>query len=118
MTNREKITPFVWGLAVGAVALTIVAVSTGWVVTAGSSNGRVHAAWVDGQAAICNTLVQAHRKANGDVADLAAYPARATREALAKTFAVVLPGQEAADSGVISSCSNMLMNNPVVAAKQ
>jgi hypothetical protein len=108
MTKREMIKPFSWGLVMGVVALTIVAFSAGWVVTSNSNSRQVRAAWVDGQATICTSLVQAHRTANGDVADLSTYQARETRDALAKTFAVVLPGQETADSSVIRACSDML----------
>ena len=118
MTKREMTKPFAWGLVTGAVALAIVAFSAGWVVTGSSKDRQVQAAWVDGQATICSSLAQAHRKANGDSVDLSDYKARDARDALAKTFAVVLPGQETADSSVISACSDMLRKSSVVAAQQ
>jgi hypothetical protein len=118
MTKREMIKPFAWGLVGGATALTIGAFSAGWVVTGSSNHRQVQAAWVDSQATVCSSLAQAHRKASGDVADLSDYKARDTRDTLAKTFAVVLPGQETAVSGVISACSDLLRSNSVVAAKQ
>lgn len=108
MTKREMIKPFAWGLVTGGVALTIVAFSAGWIVTGGANVRLVRAAWVDGQATICSSLAQAHRKSAGDVADITGYQARDTRDGLAKTYAVVLPGQETADPGVIRSCSEML----------
>ena len=108
MMKRENIKPFSWGLVTGGIAVTIVAFSTGWVVTGGSKDEQVRTAWIDGQAAICTSLVQANRKATGDVTDLYGYQAREARDALAKTFAVVLPGQEMADPGVIDACSKML----------
>ena len=108
MTKREMIKPFAWGVVLGGVALTIVAFSASWVVTGNSNVRQVRAAWVDGQATICSSLVQAHREATGDVTDLSGYQARDARDGLAKTYAIVLPGQETADSSVISSCAEML----------
>jgi hypothetical protein len=70
----------------------------------------VRTAWIEGQAGICTSLVQAHRQATGDVTDLYGYLAKASeaRDKLADTFAVALPGQGTADSSVIRACSNML----------
>ena len=108
MTKREMIKPFSWGFVAGGIALTIVAFSAGWVVTSGANNHQVRAAWVDGQATICSSLAQAHRKTTGDVSDISGYQARDARDGLAKAYAIVLPGQETADPSVISSCSDML----------
>jgi hypothetical protein len=108
MSKREMIKPFAWGVVLGAVALAIVGFSTGWLVTNGTNSREVRAAWIDGQATICSSLAQAHRRATGDVADLSEYKSREARDTLAKAFAVALPGQETADTGVISACSDML----------
>ncbi|MGH6947062.1 MAG: hypothetical protein ACREDZ_07015 [Kiloniellales bacterium] len=108
MKNREMISPFSWGAAAGALAITIAAFSFGWVVTGSSSEQAVRTAWVDGQASACSALVAAHRKATGDVTELAGYQARDARNTLAKTFAVVLPGESEADARVIRSCSDLL----------
>lgn len=108
MKNREKIEPFVWGMVVGAIALTIVGFSADWVVTTGSKNKQVQTAHIEAQAAICSSLANAQRKASGDVADLSGYAARETREKLAQAATVLLPGQQAADAGVVRACSDML----------
>ncbi len=108
MTKREMIKPFSLGIIIGGVAVTIAAFSAGWVVTSTSMNQKVQAAWVDGQATICASLVRAHREATGDVTDLYGYSARNARNELATTFAVALPGQEAADPSVIKACSSLL----------
>lgn len=108
MSKREMIKPFSWGLVTGVAAITIAAFSLGWVVTNGSRNQQVQAAWIDGQASICSALVKEHRVATGDTTDLSGYSTREQRETLAKTFAVALPGHETADPGVISACSKML----------
>ena len=108
MTKREMIKPFSWGLVTGAIAITVAAFSAGWVVTSGSKDQQVRAAWIDGQAKVCASLVQTHRQAAGDVTDLSGYRARGVRDEFAKSFAVVLPGQEAVDPSVIKSCADML----------
>jgi hypothetical protein len=106
------IKPFSWGVAAGAAAVAIVGLTTGWLVTGGTNSNQVRAAWIDGQATICSSLAQAHRKASGDISDLSDYKAREARDTLAKTFAVALPGHEAADTGVIKACSDMLKTSP------
>lgn len=108
MTKREMLKPFSWGFASGCVVLTIVSFSAGWVVTSGSRDHQVQTALISGQASICARLAQDHRQATGDATDLLGYQARDARDTLAKTFAVALPGQETADSSVISACSDML----------
>ncbi|MGF1607900.1 MAG: hypothetical protein ACFCUQ_00785 [Kiloniellales bacterium] len=106
--NKEMIKPFSWGVVLGGIAVTAVAFGAGWVVTSSSSESKIKAAWVDGQAAICSSLAQAHRAASGDTTDLTGYQARDARTQLATTFAVALPGKEAADPAVIRACSDML----------
>lgn len=108
MINRETLKPMAWGAILGGVALTIVGFSADWVVMAGSRDDQVRAAWVDGQAQICATLARDHRAATADVTSLQGYQAREVRDALAKSFAVALPDQEAADADVIRACSNLL----------
>ncbi|MEX2296413.1 MAG: hypothetical protein WD715_03285 [Dongiaceae bacterium] len=106
--NREKLKPFIGGVVAGGVALAIVAFSAGWIVTSGSNARQVQTAWVDGQASICASLAQTHRDATGDVADLSGYQAREAREELAKAYAVVLRGEEVANAGVVTACSDLL----------
>jgi hypothetical protein len=108
MTNKEMIKPFSWGVVLGGIAVMAAGFGAGWVVTSGTNAKEVKAAWVDGQAAICSSLAQAHRTASGDSADLTGYQARDARDKLATSFAVVLPGKDTADPGVIRACSDML----------
>ena len=110
MIKRETIKPFFAGIVGGAAALAIVASATGWAVTSGSRDEQVQTAWIDGQAAICSSLAEAHRQASNDTTDITGYQARDARNELAKTFAVVLAGSEAADSDVVKACSEMLKN--------
>lgn len=111
MTKQEMIKPFTLGLVAGGAAIAIVAFSLGWVVTGSARDNQVQAAWVDGQASICASLVQAHRQANGDDTDLSGWQARDARNELARTFAVALQGQETPGPRVISACSELLDKN-------
>lgn len=108
MMKRDSVKPFVWGIVLGGVVATIAGFSAGWVVTTGARDQQVQAAWVDGQAKVCVTLVQAHRLASGDVTPLNGYQARDARDKLAQAFAVVLPGSAVADPGVVKACSGIL----------
>jgi hypothetical protein len=108
MMRRENLKPFIWGAVLGGIALTIAAFSADWVVTSSSHDDQVRMAWVDGQAQICASLVQAHRTANADATSLQGYGAREVRDALAKSFAVALPDQESADPEVLKACSKLL----------
>ena len=109
--KRDKIRHFSWGLATGAIVLGVVAFSAGWVVSAGAMDKQVRLAWINGQASACASLVVAHRESTGDVADLIGFDARDARNALATAFAVVLPGEETANTDVIRACS-LILNRP------
>jgi hypothetical protein len=102
------IKPFILGGIAGALAISIAGFSADWVVMTGSRDKDVQAARVNGQAEICATLVQQHRTAAGDATDLTGYSARDKRIELATSFAVALPGQEAAEPAVIKACSDLL----------
>ena len=101
---------FAFGAIIGAIGITIVAFSAGWIVTAGSYNRHVAEARVDAKAEICANAAKAFRIETGDTASLAGYSARSQREELAKVFAV-MPGQTEADRAVISACADKLDMN-------
>lgn len=108
MTRLEMIKTLAWGFVVGAIAIPIFGFSADWVVLKGTHDQEVRAAWIEGQAKVCASLVRAHREATGDVSNIYGYQARDARDELAKSFAVILPGEESVDPGVISACSNLL----------
>ncbi len=110
-TRRGRVKLFSWGAATGAIVIAVVALSAGWVTSAGTRDEQVHTAWIDGQASACASLVATHRESTGDVTDLSGFDARDARNALATAFAVVLPGEETADADVIRTCSRIL-NQP------
>lgn len=108
MTKREGLKPFLWGTVLGGAALAVVAFSADWIVMTSSKDQDVAAAKVEVQASICASLAEAHRVATADVTSLQGYGAREARDALAKTYAIVLQGQESADPAVLRACSNLL----------
>ena len=108
MRLPDAFRPFAWGIAVGALAITIVGFSTGFVVTATARDKAARTASVMAQAGICASLAQAHRKAAGDTTDLTGYRQRPERNELAKSYAVALPGSDEADARVVSECSDLL----------
>lgn len=108
MINLETVKPLAGGFVAGAIVIAIVGFSADWIVLKGTHDQEVRAAWVDGQAKVCASLVRAHREATGDASELSGWKARDARNELAKSFAVILPGQERVDPAVITACSNML----------
>lgn len=113
MKIPKATTPFVTGIIAGAIVVTVLGFANGWVVTAESKNVQVKDAWIRAQAAVCASRAEAHLKATENTVSLGGYKAaaRKVRDDLARSFAVALPGENAADSIVINACAHML-NRP------
>ena len=113
MSMPKTTAPFVLGLIGGAFAISLLGFANGWVVTASSNNAEVKDAWVNAQASVCTSLAEAHLKATKNTVSLDGYQAdaRKARDDLARRFAVVLPGEKAAESMVVTACAHML-NKP------
>lgn len=106
---RERLAaakPYLVGLVIGAVAVPIIGIWGGQLVTAGTLNNQVTSATVETQAAICEALARQHHLASGGES-LAGHQNRQAREALAREFAV-MPGQETANDAVRRGCINRL----------
>lgn len=108
MSRKETTKTLLWGAVGGAVLVIAVGFGSGWLVTGSSRQAAVDLAWVDAQASVCASMIQAHRLETGDVADLSGYQAREARDTFAQTFAVALQGTEAADPAVVRACAKML----------
>lgn len=98
--------PYIVGGVVGAVAVTVIGLWGGQLVTAGTLNSQLTTASVETQARICAALARDHHLASGGES-LAGQQNRQAREALARDFAV-MPGQDTADDAVRRACINML----------
>lgn len=108
MSKQESIKTLLWGAVGGAILVVAVGFGSGWLVTGGSREAAVQMAWIDAQASVCASLVQAHRHEAGNMADLSGYQARANRDTFAETFAVALQGNDVADPAVVRACSKLL----------
>jgi hypothetical protein len=98
--------PYLVGAVIGAVAVPIIGLWGGQLVTAGTLNNQLTSATVETQARICAALARDHHLAAGGES-LAGQQNRQTREALAREFAV-MPGHDTADDAVRRACINML----------
>jgi len=108
MSKSETIKTLLWGAVGGAILVVAVGFGSGWLVTGSSREAAVQTAWVESQASVCASLVQAHRQEVGNMADLSGYQARTARDSFAATFAVTLQGHDVADPAVIRACSRLL----------
>jgi hypothetical protein len=93
--------PMMLMLALGLVAGPLISNYIGWQVTRGSAERQSQASAVDQQAMICSALARVEN-ANPSTLDWSA------RRALAEKHAI-MPGRTAADSDVVSACTNKLL---------
>lgn len=94
------IKPLALVLALGLVAGPLISNYMGWQVTRGFSDRQSHSSAVEQQAMVCSALAQVETP---DAAKLG----WAERRTLAEKFAV-MPGRNAAESDVVSACSQLL----------
>jgi hypothetical protein len=100
-----KFKPYVIGGVIGAVAVPVIGIWRGDLVTAGTHSTQLTSATVEAQAAICEALARNQAAENG--VTLTGTQNRQARESLAREFAV-MPGQEAANDAVRRACTNRL----------
>ena len=98
--------PYVIGLVIGAVAVPLIGVWRGDLVTAGTHGSRLTNATVEAKAEICEALARDRHAAEGGVS-LVGNQNRQAREALAREFAA-MPGQDSVDDAVRRACANRL----------
>lgn len=108
-TFSEKwatVKPYVVGLVIGAVAVPVIGIWRGDLVTAGTHDSRLTMASVEAKAEICEAMAREQHSIEGGVS-LVGNQNRQAREALARQFAV-MPGQDAVDEAVRRACTNRL----------
>lgn len=101
-----RIKPYLVGVVIGAVAIPVIGIWRGDLVTAGTHTSGLRNATVEAHATICEALARQHFEAEGGVS-LTGTQNRQTREDLAREFAL-LPGQERADDAVRRACATRL----------
>ena len=114
MFKSNTMFPFGLGLMAGAAAVSILAFASGRAVTSQSSQKSVADARVNAQAQICAALASDHVNGTAIKEDLEGYQsdAREARDKLARKFAVVLPGETAAEGQVVTACAQLLNKPP------
>jgi len=102
--------PVIAGAAIGAVAISILSLANGWVITASKADTRMEEMTVSIQASICATRAESFLKDTNSTVDLEGYQAAASekREELARANATPLQGDDAAASSVINACARLL----------
>ncbi|MEQ8319998.1 MAG: hypothetical protein RH946_07030 [Rhodospirillales bacterium] len=105
--------PVLAGAAIGAVAISIIALSSGWVIASSKAEAAQQEMTIDLQASICAARASEHLKSTGSTADLEGYQAaaREKREELARSYTTPLMGEDTANGSVINACARML-NRP------
>lgn len=98
--------PYVVGMVIGAVAVPVIGIWRGDLVTAGTHSSQVTTAAVEAKATICEALARDQHAADGGVS-LVGNQNRQAREALARQFAV-MPGQNSVDEAVRRACTTRL----------
>jgi hypothetical protein len=114
--DKEKIKPFGWGAAVGAILLLILAFSTGWVVTSSTAKQ--------------NAEELAEKAIDKQMAEVCAYQFKQTTNSQKKIKKLeemeyswdradyiknhgwaTMPGDDSVSSGVADNCAKILMEN-------
>lgn len=98
--------PYLVGALIGAVAVPVIGVWRGDLVTAGTATSRIETATVETRAAFCEALARQHHAEEGGI-DLVGVQQRQRRDDLAARFAV-MPGETAANATVRRACANRL----------
>jgi hypothetical protein len=102
--------PVLCGVAIGAVAISIVSLANGWVIPSSKVDAQIEEMNVSVQASICAARAEVFLKGGNNAVDLEGYQAEARekRQELANSYASPLQGSETADSSVIDACARLL----------
>lgn len=110
--KREYIRPFLWGSAVGAIALLIVIFSAGWVVTSGSAQVKAKAmaasAVMERLAPISIAQFMEDPNKEARLMDMKKLDSWKRGEFVQKQGWATMPGEKEADSGLADECARRL----------
>jgi hypothetical protein len=111
--KKEYIRPFLWGSAVGAIALLIVIFSAGWVVTSSSAQIKAEAmvtsAVLERLAPIAVAQFMLDPNKEERLTDLKNLDYWKRGEFVQKQGWATMPGQKEADSGLADECARRLV---------
>jgi hypothetical protein len=113
MSLPHNTIPVVAGAVLGAIAISILSLANGWVITSSKMTAQLEETNTSVQASICAGRAETFLKKTNSTANLEGYQsdARDLREELALANASPLQGDDAATSNVVSACARLL-NKP------
>jgi hypothetical protein len=114
MKLKENAGAYVWGAAVGAIALAIIGFNWGGWVTGGTATKEAasasHDAVVSALAPICAARFKTQDDAAGKTAELAKAGTWDRGTMVTKSGFALMPGGKDADPDVARACAEMLVN--------
>ena len=112
--KRQSITPFVFGMGVGALVLMIVAFSANWVVTAGAAQEEAERmaqkAVVDKLVPICVAQFEQDPNKAEDLQKLKAESTWARGDFIEEQGWATMPGSESANSEIADECAEKIVS--------
>ena len=111
--KRQSITPFVFGMGVGALVLMIVAFSANWVVTAGAAQEEAERmaqkAVVDKLVPICVAQFEQDPNKAEDLKKLKAESSWARGDFIEEQGWATMPGSQSANTDILDECTEKIM---------
>ena len=116
MKLPENTNAYLWGAAVGAIALAVVGFGWGGWVTGGTSMKTAAAAASDAKVAALAPICADRFRAQGDsaikIAELAKASSWDRGNVVEKSGFAMMPGSKTSDSDVARACAELLANPP------
>ena len=111
--KRQSITPFVFGMGVGAIVLMIVAFSANWVVTVGAAQEEAERmaqkAVVDKLVPICVAQFEQDPNKAEDLQKLKAQSTWARSDFIEEQGWATMPGSQSANTNISDECAEKIM---------
>lgn len=110
--KKQEIKPFVWGMAVGAIALLIVIFSAGWVVTTGAAQAQAKQiaadAVIDRLAPISIDQFMKDPNKEARIKEMKALDSWKRSDFVIAQGWAKMPGEKESDSGVARECARRI----------
>lgn len=111
--RKEKVKPFFWGVAIGAVVLLIVVFATGWVTTSSSAKAKAEKmaeeAVVDRLAKICVAQFKQDPQKQSKLEELKEKDSWDQGDYVEKQGWATMPGSESPDPEVADECADRIL---------
>jgi hypothetical protein len=114
MKLPENTSAYVWGAAIGAIALAVVGFGWGGWVTGGTSMKNASTAASDAKVAVLAPICAERFRSQGDsavkIAELAKSSSWDRGNVVEKSGFAIMPGSKTSDSDVARACAEILAN--------